>query len=164
MVDGGSNVCIIGDLNSLLNVINIDPISILVALEGSSTLYDDYVTKHGILLLSLSNGTTYYQTCFYCANMVDTIISPAAVLASSDVFYSWTQEGFQDPTIPGSLCFTSHDGLLLMHFLLSCHNGLYYCNTDVDQDPVWISCNRTVAPTPPLNPHRPPLKYERLKE
>ena len=78
-----------------------------------------------------NNGTTYFQTCYYCANMAKTIISPAAVLASSDVFFSWTQEGFRDPTIPGSLCFTSHDGLLSMHFPLLYRDGLYYCDTDV---------------------------------
>jgi hypothetical protein len=36
MVDGGSNVCVTGDLESLLDVINNDPIPILVAIEGSA--------------------------------------------------------------------------------------------------------------------------------
>ncbi len=107
------------------------PITILVALEGTSESYDDCITKHGLLPpLSLSDGTAYYQACFYCANMVETIISPAAVLVSSDVFYSWTQEGFKDPTLPGSLRFTSHDGLLSMYFPLQCRDVLYYCDTD----------------------------------
>jgi len=44
------------------------------------------------------------------------IISPAAVLASSDVFYYWNQEGCKDPSVPGRLKFTSHDGLLLMAY------------------------------------------------
>jgi hypothetical protein len=90
MVDGGSNVCVTGDLGSLLDVFDINPISISAALEGSSTTYDDCITKRGVLPLSLSDGMTYYQPCYYCANMVETIISPAAVLASSDAFYSWT--------------------------------------------------------------------------
>jgi hypothetical protein len=131
MVDGGSKICVTGDLGSLLGVFDINPISILVALEGSSTKYDGCITKHRVLPLFLSDGTTFYQPCYYCANMVETIISPAAVLASSNTFYSWTQEGFRDPTIPGSLRFNSHDGLLSMHFPLSCCDGLYYCNTDV---------------------------------
>ena len=94
---------------------------------------------------------TYYQACFYCANMVETIISLAAVLASSDVFYSWTQEGFKDPTLPGSLRFTSHDGLLSMYFPLQCQDGLYFCDTDVytvDRDPVRVLCNRTIVRCP----------------
>jgi len=139
MVDGGSNVCVTGNIGSLLDVVDIEPISISVALEGSPSSFDDCITKRGVLPLSLSDGTTYFQTCFYCANMVETIISPAAVLSSSDVFFRWTQDGFRDPTIPGSLRFTSHDGLLSMHFPLRCRDGLYYCDTDVytiDRDPV----------------------------
>ena len=46
MVDGGSNVCVTGDLQSLLDVINIDPIPILVAIEGSTSSFDDCITKH----------------------------------------------------------------------------------------------------------------------
>ena len=139
MVDGGSNVCVTGDLGSLLDVIDINPIPISVAIEGSALSFDNCITKQGVLPLSLSDGTTYFQTCHYCANMVETIISPAAVLASSDVFFSWTQEGFCDPTIPGSLRFTSHKGLLSMHFPLRYRDGLYFCDTDVytvDRDPV----------------------------
>ena len=151
MIDGGSNVCITGNLNSLLDVVDIEPITISVAIEGSPTSYDDCITKWGLLPLSLSDGTTYYQTCFYCANMVETIISPAAVLALSDVFYSWTQDGFKDPSKPGSIRFLSHDGLVSMHFPLTCNDGLYYCNTDVytvDRDPIRIQCRRTTT-TPP---------------
>jgi hypothetical protein len=139
MVDGGSNMCVTGNLSSLLDVTDIKLITILVALEGSPTLYNDCITKCRVLPLSLSDFTTYYQTCFYYANIVETIISPAAVLASSNVVYSWTQEGFKDPLLPGSLRFTSHDGLLSMYFPLSCRDGLYYCNTDVytvDHNPV----------------------------
>jgi hypothetical protein len=47
------------------------------------------------------------------------------------------QEGYKDPMLPGSLQFTSHDGLLSMYFPLWCCDGLCYCDTDVytvDQD------------------------------
>jgi hypothetical protein len=151
MVDGGSNVCVTGDLGSLLDVVDIEPITILVALEGTPATYDDCITKRGLLPLSLSDGSLYYQPCFYCTNMVETIISPVAVLALSDIFFSWSQEGFKDPTLPSSLRFTSHDGLLSMFFPLQCQDGLYYCNTDaymVDGDPVWVLCNRTIARHP----------------
>jgi hypothetical protein len=79
MIDGGSNVCVTGNLGSLLNVNDIKPITILVALKGAPESYDDCITKRGLLPLSLSNGMTYYQACFYCANLVETIISPAAI-------------------------------------------------------------------------------------
>jgi hypothetical protein len=160
-IDGGSNVCITGDLSSLRDVVDIEPVTISVALEGSLTSYDDCITKRGLLPLLLSDGTTYYQTCFYCANMVETIISPAAVLASSNVFYNWNQEGFKDPLLPGSICFTSHDGLLSMFFPLTCHDGLYYCNTDVyaiNHNPVRVQCNRT-AMNPSSTPHCPASKF-----
>jgi hypothetical protein len=162
MVDGGSNVCVTRDLCSLLDVVNIDPITISVAIEGAPTSYDDCITKRGLLPMTLTDGTIYYQPCYYCANMVETIISPAAVLASSDVFYSWTQDGFKDPTVPGRIRFSSHDGLASMSFPLHCREGLYYCDTDVitvDHNPVRSHCQRTALP-PPLPVSRPPSKFK----
>jgi hypothetical protein len=146
-----------GDIGILLDVTNITPINISVALSGDFPSLNDRITKRGLLPLTLSDGTIYYQTCFYCANMVETIISPAAVLASSDVFYYWCQEGCRDPTVPGRIRFSSHDGLLNMQFDLIHKDGLYYCNTDVftvDRDPVRPRCHRSVAPT-----RTPPPKY-----
>ena len=162
LIDGGSNVCVTGDITFLLDVTDIDPIDISVALDGRSTSPDDRITKRGLLPLTLSDGSVYYQTCFYCANMVETIISPAAILASSDVFYYWNQEGCKDPTAPGRIRFTSKDGLLSMLFNLEYHNGLYYCSSDiftVDQDtPVRVNCRRTTTP-PPSDIHRSPSKF-----
>ncbi len=100
--------------------------------------------------------------CYYCANLVETIISPAAVLSSCDVFFSWMQEGFWDPSIPGSLCFTSQDGLRSMQFLLHCRDGLYYCETDVytvDHDPVRPTCARTTNNNLPPPVHCPASKF-----
>ena len=56
MVDGGFKVCVTGDLGSLLDVIDIDRIPILVAIEGSALSFDDCITKRGVLPLSLSDG------------------------------------------------------------------------------------------------------------
>jgi hypothetical protein len=94
MVDGGANVCVTGDIGSLLDVTDIDPIPISVAIEGSASSFDNCITKRGVLPLSLSDGTNYFQMCYYCANMVETIISPAAVLASSDVFSAGRKKDF----------------------------------------------------------------------
>ena len=91
--------------------------------------------------------------------MVETIISPAAVLASSDRFYFWTQVGCKDPDTPGKLVFTSRDGRLSMSFDLDYRGGLNYCTSDVfmpADEPHRIVCSRTVAPTPHKsrrNPH-----------
>jgi hypothetical protein len=133
-----------GDTTILLNLTNIAPIDISVALDGTPPLLEDKITKCGLLPLTLSDGTIYYQTCFYCAHMVEKIISPAAILASSNVFYYWTQDSCKDPTVPGRIRFTSKDGLLSMFFDLEYRDGLYYCSTDVfavDHDnPVWVCC------------------------
>jgi len=151
LIKGGYNICITGDLTILLDVSDITPIDISVALGGTSTSLDDPITKRGLLPLTLSDGSIYYQTCFFCANMVETIISPAAILALSDVFYYWNQEGCKDPTAPGRIRFTSKDGILSMFFNLEYRKGLYYCSSDiitVDQDtPVWVNCHCTTTPT-----------------
>jgi hypothetical protein len=97
--------------------------------------------------------------------MVKTIISQAAILAASDVFVRWNQEGYKDPSVPGSICFTSHDDLILMYFKLHCRNGLHYCSSNVytvDQDPVHVCCHRTVTtPTSSVSPplRQPPSKH-----
>ena len=161
LIDGRSNVCVTGNLHTLLDVTDIAPIDISVALDGAPSLVDDRITKRGLLPLTLSDGTTYFQTCFYCANMVKTIISPAAIVASSDVFYYRNQEGCKDPLIPGRIQFTSRDGLASMHFDLEQREGLYYCSTDtftVDHDPVQVSCRRTHVP-PTTDVRQPPPRY-----
>jgi hypothetical protein len=101
LIDGGSNVCVTVDLTTLLDITDITPINILVALDGTPTSLDDKITKRGLLPLTHLDGTIYYQTCFFCANMVKTIISPAAILDSSNLFYYWNQEGCKDPNVPG---------------------------------------------------------------
>jgi hypothetical protein len=56
MIDGGSNVCVTGNLESLLDVVDIEPITILVALKvkGAPESYNNCITKQGLLPLSLS--------------------------------------------------------------------------------------------------------------
>jgi hypothetical protein len=98
---------------------------ITVAISGEASL-DDCCTKCGYLLLALPDGMIYWQLCFYCANVVETIISLQAVLASSDAFTSWTQTGYKDGR-PGSIHFDSEDSLLTMKLSLDYHDGFYYC-------------------------------------
>ncbi len=52
LIDGGSNVCVTGDITILLDVSDIDPIDISVALDGRSTSPDDRITKRGLLPLA----------------------------------------------------------------------------------------------------------------
>ncbi len=88
LIDGGANICITGDLNSLFDVVAIPPLSISVAVEGASSI-DDCYTARGMTPLQLDDGSIYWQVCYFCKNAVETIISPQAIVDSSDVFQSW---------------------------------------------------------------------------
>jgi hypothetical protein len=85
LINGGANICITGDINLLVDVVNIPPLSILVALHGDSTL-DDCCTAQGLLPIQLDDGSVYWQICYYSKNAVKTIISPQAIINLSDVF------------------------------------------------------------------------------
>jgi hypothetical protein len=150
-----------GDLQLLLDLVDIPPIAISVALDGPPSSFDNTITKRGLLPLTLSDGRTYYQPCYYCANMVETIISLAAILASLDQLYYWTQVGCKDPTTPGRLKFTSRDGHFSITFELEYREGLYYCTSDIytlDADPTPTQCHCTVAPKAP-SVHCTPPKF-----
>jgi hypothetical protein len=129
-MDAGANICLTGNLDILADAIDIPPLAIAVALHGDNTSFDDFCTKMGYILLALTDGTIHWQQCFYSANAVETIISPQAILLSSDVFASWSMTGYRDSR-PGAIRFDSYDGLLSMIVNLECRDGLYYCPTDV---------------------------------
>ena len=138
LIDGGANICLTGDIDILVNVFEIPPLPMLVAIHGDVPTLDDSCTRQGYLSLTLSDGSTHWQMCFYCKNVVETIISPQAILASSEVFASWTQIGFKDGH-PGQIRLDSHDGLATMKLDLEYCDGLYYCPTvviTIDQLPV----------------------------
>ena len=131
LIDGGANICITGDLNSLFDVVAIPPLSISVAVEGDSSI-DDCCTARGMTPLQLDDGSIYWQVCYFCKNAVETIISPQAIVDSSDVFQSWHQTRYRNGvSTSGCIRFDSHDGLLSMSMSLVLHDGLHYCPTDV---------------------------------
>jgi hypothetical protein len=90
LMDAGANICLTGDLEILADVVDIPPLPITVALNGNGSSVDDCCTKWGFIPLALSDGTIHWQLCYYSANAVETIISPQAILNSSDIFASWT--------------------------------------------------------------------------
>jgi hypothetical protein len=163
LIDGGANICLTGNLNLLVDVVDIKPLPISVAVGGEDTAVDNSCTQQGYLPLTLSDGSTHWQLCFYCKNAIETIISPQAILANSDVFASWMQTGFKDGR-PGQISFDSHDGLATMRLDLDCWDGLYYCPTDVftvDKYPVRrpaITCSLRHHPLPPPSP-QPLVQY-----
>jgi len=158
LLDVDTNICLTGDLQLLVDIVDIPPLPISVAITGDAPSLDDCCTCRGYLPLQLSDGTTHWQLCFYCRNAVETIISPQAILDSSDVFASWTQTGFKDGR-PGQIRFDSHDGLLTMRLDLDQRDGLYYCPTDVftvDRSPVrGPSTLRVATPQVPNTTSRP---------
>jgi hypothetical protein len=106
LIDGGPNICITGDLDSLFDVVAIPPLSISVAVEGASSI-DDCCTACGMTPLQLDDGSIYWQVCYFCTNAVETIISPQAIVDSSDVFQSWHQTGYRcGVSTPGCIRFT----------------------------------------------------------
>jgi hypothetical protein len=108
------------------------------ALQGEIT-QDDCCTARGKIPLQLDDGSIYWQACYYSKNTVEMIISPQAIVDSSDVVRSWHQTGYcNGDSTPGSICFDSYDGFLSMTMTLVHHEGLHYCPTDaytVDHTP-----------------------------
>ncbi len=155
LVDGGANIYITGILDLLVNVESIAPLPISVATTGGVASVDDCCTKKGLLQISLDDGSIYYQPYFYCKNAVETIISPQAIVAASDVLIRWMQTGHKDGS-PGSVRFNSNSGLFSILLTLDYQDGLYYCPTDaftVDRDPVWGNTpiiRRLVVPPLPV--------------
>ena len=162
LMDAGANICLTGDIRLLANAIDIPPLPITVALNGNGSSVDDCCTMRSFIPLALSDGTIHWQLCYYSANAVETIISPQAILSSSDLFASWTMMGYKDNR-PGAIRFDSHDGFITMVINLVCRDGLYYCPTDVftlGHRPTLPECatlptfpvpkvNRVVNPPPP---------------
>ncbi len=104
-------------------MVAIPPLSISVAVEGTSSI-DDCCTARGMTPLQLDDGSIYWQVCYFCTNAVETIISPQAIVDSSDVFQLWHQTGYRcGVSTPGCIQFDSHDGLLTMSMTLSSMMG-----------------------------------------
>jgi hypothetical protein len=137
-VDTGANICVTGVLDSLVDVVVISPLPISVAVHGSGISLDDCCTHRGLLPLPLDDGSVYYQPCFYCKNIVETIISPQAIVSDSDLYVTWQQTGHKD-SLSGHLHFLSATGLASMTMSLAKRDGLYFAPTDVytvDRTPI----------------------------
>jgi hypothetical protein len=136
-MDGIANICITGMLGLLVDVISIPPIPISIATTLGSISIDSCCTKRGLIPLTLSDSSIYYQPCYYCKNAVETIISPEAIVAARNTLVHWTQEGHKGNDT-GSICFLSERGLYLIMLNLEKQDGLYYCPLDaftINRDP-----------------------------
>jgi hypothetical protein len=173
LVDGGAIICLTGILGLLVDVVSIVPLPISVATKTRVISLDDCCTKHGLIPLTLADGSIYYQPCYYCKNAVETIISPQAILNASDILVRWMQTGHKDGS-PGKIRFDSDSCLFSMEIVLVNRDGLYYCPTDVftvDNNPVRCHIpiiNRAIIPGPPPTKRRhkdlSPVPPNRLTE
>ena len=129
MLDSGANCCITNRLDVLVDVCDIAPFRIGLALDGENAVHS-FCTKHGLLPLPLNDGGFYYQSVFYNPDATDTILSPQAICEDSrGAFTDWSQHGgITSPT--GTIRFYSSSGLDSMTIPLQRVDGLYYCNTD----------------------------------
>jgi hypothetical protein len=85
---------------------------------------------------------------------VETIISPQAIIASSDLFVTWQQTGHKDGS-PDRLRFFSDSGLASMTLVLKKWDGLYFALMDVytvnrtPEQPIAPRVNQVVNLAPP---------------
>ena len=129
MIDSGANCCITNSLKCLVDVIDIPPFAIGVAITGTDTV-KSYCTKRGLLPLPLVDGSYYFQHVFYNPDATDTILSPQAIVDDSDGrFVTWSHNG-STSAYDGHIWFYSESGLDEMSIPLTKVNGLYFCETD----------------------------------
>jgi hypothetical protein len=136
LIDGGANICIMGLLDLLVEMILIPPLPISVATKKGGILLDDCCTKRGLLLLILANSFVYYQPC-YTARMPSIlfylhrpswlqVVCSCGGLKQATKMFPWAQFDLI-VTVGCSLC-----------MIRKKRDGLYYCPVDVftmDCDP-----------------------------
>ena len=129
MADTGANVCITNDESILVDVVDIDPIPLGVAVKSLDSVAS-LCTRRGLLPIPLLDGTYHYQPFLVNANASDTILSPAHVMWSSKRIAKWQQSGSKDPLVVDTLSFMDADDNNLLVLPLTSHNGLQYCSHD----------------------------------
>ena len=127
MADSGANVCITSDESILIDVVDIDPIPLGVAVK-SSDVTASLCTRKGFLPIPLLDGSYHYQPFLVNPNASDTILSPAHVMWSSNRIKKWQQSGSKDTLVVDTLSFMDAAGNDLLVLPLTSHNGLQYCS------------------------------------
>ena len=130
LVDSGSNVCLTNDLSILENVQDMQPRSLDVAVDQSSSLPrpEMMCTKFGYLPIRLIDGSVHRQKFLYNESASDTILSPEDMVRSSSALRHWVQSGTGGQMGDGCLLFSGMDEVtILLSLALVKQNGLYYC-------------------------------------
>ena len=138
MADSGANVCVTSNPSILIDMIDIDPIPLGVAVSSLDTKAS-FCTKQGYLPIPLLDGSYHYQPFLFNPNATDTILSPTHVMWSSPSISSWQQSGSKDPSIVDTLSFKDDNGNDLLVLPLTTHNGLQYCTNEPSTQPTFRS-------------------------
>ena len=129
LINGGANICITNNLSTLTATVPVTPFPISMATTGTPPAMNDCCTVKGLLTLPLDDGTSFLQPCYYCPNATETIISPDAILESSDILDTWTQIGRKGDA-PGSIQFSGPSPNDTFTLALTKRGGLYYLPTE----------------------------------
>ena len=128
LADSGSNVCITNDLSVLVDVQDMAPRPLDVALNtGVQATPENMCTKFGYMPIQLMDGTIHRQRFLYNAAAAETITSPEDICSLSGPLVTWVQCGGRGPDSPGCLLFFGvDDTTVLLSISLTKRNGLYY--------------------------------------
>ena len=96
MADTGANVCMSPYTDALMDVHNIPPVPVGLAVETNNTQDIAYCKQMGYLPIPRLDNTIHLQPVLSNADATDFIISPEAILQASDDFYMYTQKGYKD--------------------------------------------------------------------
>ena len=137
LADTGANINMGNNLSALVDVVDIKPFTVSLALDSQGKMESLQCTKKGKLPLSCTNGSIHYTTMFYNTDATDMIISPQAICDDSNgLLVTWMMKGTTTGN-DGRLEMTSSSSLYSIVLPLTKLHGLYYCKSDTFQ------CNET---------------------
>jgi hypothetical protein len=95
LVDGGANVCITNDPSLLLDIVQINPVPLGMAVDTNCPGADPTLlcTHKGFIPLPLLDGLVHCQPCLNNLHASDTIISLENVINNNHRFHHCCQEG-----------------------------------------------------------------------
>jgi hypothetical protein len=150
LMNGGANTCLTGIISLLVDVVSVPSLPILVGTTSGALYLDNCCTKRGLLPFTLQDRSINYQPCYYCKNATKTIISPEAILASSNILVRWQQEGHKDARL-GTIWFFSD--------VASTTSPLSWRNKMASTIAPRTSLTSTLTPTNAVDPKSSALTY-----
>ena len=146
MADSGANCCLTPHVGMLVDIVDIEPITVGLALSNNNpdTITTASCSKMGYLPMPLADGSFHYQPFFVNTSATDTIMSPECIVHSNPKFKRWVQSGQRGTNTTGSLQIIGYDGTVLLDLTLSKKNGLYYSSNETfitDSDPLRTQCS-----------------------